>query len=198
MKTIWGERKQSRDSRQQQYEAAFTVAEHGTDSSWHTVPRTQLAWDFTVLYDLFISEAIGSPHRFSQGERNRGQEILCDRACICTFLPFHSLIDKTSRYLQGNVCGGAVTSVCVVVAWEEESWGVNGWSIPPNSLSWGVCSRLGVIGSVMVLDSAFWILLMWPLKENRWRCTEGTGVGAIVINPSDATSCTASKQSANF
>lgn len=70
IKTIRGERMQSQDFRQPQYEAAITVSERGSDGSRHAVPRMQLAWDFAVLDDLFISEAIGSPHQFSQGERN--------------------------------------------------------------------------------------------------------------------------------
>lgn len=58
----------------------------------------------------------------------------------------------------------------------------------------GGCSRLGVIASAVVLPGCCSCIV----KQNRWRRTEGTGVGAIVINSADVTSCTVSGKRSNF
>lgn len=55
----------------------------------HAAPRTRLARDFAVLDDLFISEAIGSPHRFSPGETNHVDKKSCvTEAVFALFLTF--------------------------------------------------------------------------------------------------------------
>lgn len=58
----------------------------------------------------------------------RGQEILCDRACICTLPHFHSLIDKTSRYLGDCLCCCCCCCWYVCVWWlgEREGKGLKG------------------------------------------------------------------------
>lgn len=211
MKTIRGERRQSWDSRQQQqYEAAVTAAKH---SSGGRRQARRAADTARVGFRSARRPLHQRGNRLAtsiQPGRNepRGQEILCDRGCICALPHFHSLIDKTSRYLQGIVRGGAVNGVCVCVC-------VRGGSVREilrelmsgdqgaGGRAWGRW-RMQQVGCDCISRGAglgfsgCCSCIVEPLKENRWRCTEGMGVGVIVINSADATSRTASGQCSNF